>query len=107
MVGESGEAVVLRPAEAVVGEHAAPLRGAAEYDRKSRKWKRCDLVAAGEVWGRWGDANGKSMPTERPGRQPFGFAFELAAGRSPTDRIPPGGNGRYVSAKTGYFPADE
>ncbi len=44
------------------------------------------------------------MVVERPGRAPFGFALELATGDSPTDRIPPGGNGRYVE-RTGYFSA--
>ena len=78
------------------------LEGRVVYDRKAETFTRFDLVAPGEVWGRWGDANGKSMYVERPGRQPFGFAFELADGRSPTDRIPPGGNGRYVE-KHGYF----
>ena len=47
------------------------------------------------------------MYVERPGRTPFGFAFELATGDSPTDRIPPGGNGRYVTERTGYFAAAE
>lgn len=79
-----------------------PLRGCLEYDRARQAFVRFDVVAAGDVWGRWGDANGKSLPVERPGRAPFGFAFELA-GDSPTDRIPPGGNGRTVAGSTGYF----
>ena len=79
-----------------------PLYGRLEYDRAKNAFTRFDIVAPGHVWGRWGDANGKSMYVERPGRQPFGFAFELATGDSPTDRIPPGGNGRYVE-NTGYF----
>lgn len=79
------------------------LHGIVNYDRESRSFTRFDLVAPGEIWGRWGDANGKSMFVERPGRSPFGFAFELATGDSPTDRIPPGGNGRYVE-RSGYFP---
>jgi len=29
----------------------------------------------------------------------------LATGDSPSDRIPPGGNGSYVSERTGYFAA--
>ena len=81
---------------------ATPLYGRLEYDRQQKRFTRFDLVAPGEVWGRWGDANGKSMYVERPGRNPFGFAFELAAGNSPSNRIPPGGNGRYVES-TGYF----
>jgi hypothetical protein len=84
-----------------------PLYGRLVYDRTKRVFTRFDIVAPGHVWGRWGDANGKSMYVERPGRSPFGFAFELATGESPSDRIPPGGNGRYVTASTGYFPATE
>lgn len=82
---------------------ATRLHGRLEYDRTKKAFTRFDIVAPGEVWGRWGDANGKSMYVERPGRNPFGFAFELATGDSPTDRIPPGGNGKYVSENTGYF----
>ncbi|HYE97996.1 MAG TPA: hypothetical protein VEJ18_03750 [Planctomycetota bacterium] len=80
------------------------LEGRLVYDREKRIFERFDLVAPGHVWGRWGDANGKSMVVERPGRAPFGFSFELA-GDSPTDRLPPGGNGRTVSEATGYFGA--
>ena len=83
--------------------YAAPLVGRLEFDRGAKQLTRFDLVAAGDVWGRWGDANGKSMVVERPLREPFGFAIELATGDSPSDRIPPGGNGRTVSEKTGYF----
>lgn len=79
-----------------------PLYGRVDYNRTKKAFTRFDIVAPGHVWGRWGDANGKSMYVERPGRNPFGFAFELAMGDSPTDRIPPGGNGRYVE-RTGYF----
>lgn len=81
----------------------SPLHGRLEYDRRAQTFTRFDIVAPGSVWGRWGDANGKSMYVERPGRNPFGFALELATGDSPTNRIPPGGNGRYVSNRTGYF----
>lgn len=73
------------------------------YDRQQNRFARFDLLAPGEIWGRWGDANGKSMYVERPGKTPFGFALELATGDSPTDRIPPGGNGRYISQQSGYF----
>ena len=81
---------------------ATPLDGRLEYDQKKKAFTRFDIVAHGDTWGRWGDANGKSMYVERPGRSPFGFALELATGNSPTDRIPPGGNGRYVTDR-GYF----
>lgn len=83
--------------------YATPLFGRLEYDRAKQAFTRFDVAAPGEVWGRWGDANGKSMYVERPGREPFGFALELADGKSPTDRIPPGGNGRAVADRTGYF----
>lgn len=82
-----------------------PLHGRLRFDHSSNSFSRFDLVAPGYVWGRWGDANGKSLYVERPGRAPFGFALELATGDSPTDRIPPGGNGHYVSRAHGYFRA--
>lgn len=82
--------------------YSAPVDGRLEFDRRKGEFKRFDIIASGHVWGRWGDANGKSMYVERPGKVPFGFAFELA-GDSPTERIPPGGNGRYVSDRHGYF----
>jgi hypothetical protein len=83
--------------------YAAPLHGVLEYDRTKQSIVRFDLIALGEVWGRWGDANGKSLFAERPGSTPFGFAFELARGDTPTERIPPGGNPTYIGPKTGYF----
>jgi len=64
---------------------------------------RFDLIALGEVWGRWGDANGKSLFVARPGSTPFGFALELAKGDSSAERIPPGGNPAYISPRSGYF----
>jgi hypothetical protein len=82
--------------------YEAPLHGIVEFDRRQDRITRFDLVALGDVWGRWGDANGKSQTVERPGRNPVPIAFELASGASPTERIPPGGNGSYVE-KTGYF----
>jgi hypothetical protein len=81
----------------------APLHGVAEFDRTTSRFVRFDLIALGEVWGRWGDANGKSLFVERPGSTPFGFALELAKGDSPTERIPPGGNPAYISPRSGYF----
>jgi hypothetical protein len=81
----------------------APLHGLVEYDRAKKVFVRFDVVALGEVWGRWGDANGKSLFAERPGSTPFGFALELANGNSPTERIPPGGNPTYIGPKSGYF----
>jgi hypothetical protein len=81
----------------------APLNGVLEYDRSKQAFVRFDVIALGDVWGRWGDANGKSLFAERPGSTPFGFAFELANGASPTERIPPGGNPNYIGPRSGYF----
>ena len=86
---------------------ASSLYGRLTYDREKQVFTQFDLVVPGQVWGRWGDANGRSMYVERPGRSPFGFALELATGNSPTNRLPPGGNGRYVSESTGYFSVDQ
>jgi hypothetical protein len=83
--------------------YEAPLHGFLEYDRKGGVFTRFDLVALGDVWGRWGDANGKSMAVERPGRSPVLVAVELATGDSPTNRIPPGGTDHYM--RVGYFAA--
>jgi hypothetical protein len=81
---------------------ATPLHGVLEYDRARKVFVRFDVAAPGEVWGRWGDANNNSMTIERPGRSPIGFAFELARGGSPTDRLPPAGNGGRA-LRNGYF----
>jgi hypothetical protein len=80
------------------------LHGVVEFDRQKKIITRFDVVAPGEVWGRSGDANGKSPFAEWPRSTPFGFAFELALGDSPTERIPPGGNSAQVSEQSGYFP---
>jgi hypothetical protein len=82
---------------------SSPIHGVLEYDRKKEAFVRFDVVAPGDVWGRWGDANGQSLVIERPGRSPIGFAFELTAGGSPTDRLPPGGHGGRA-LQAGYFP---
>lgn len=82
--------------------YATPIHGILDYDRTKKAFVRFDIVAPGDVWGRWGDANGKSQIVERPGRSPVGFAFELATGDSPTDRLPPGGNG-VRAVRSGYF----
>jgi len=83
--------------------YEAPLHGIVEFDRAKDRFTRFDMIALGDVWGRWGDANNKSQTVERPGRTPILIAFELAQGDSPTLRIPPGGNGSYVGPKSGYF----
>lgn len=82
--------------------YAAAMHGFLEYDRKSKQFVRFDTLALGDVWGRWGDANGKSLFAERPGQSPFVFVFELANGNTATNRLPPGGNG-LRSIEHGYF----
>jgi hypothetical protein len=82
--------------------YAAPIHGILEYDRPKKAFVRFDVVAPGDVWGRWGDANGNSQTVERPGRTPIGFAFELAQGDSPTNRLPPAGHGGRA-LRAGYF----
>jgi hypothetical protein len=82
--------------------YAAPIHGILEYDRVKKALVRFDVVAPGDVWGRWGDANGNSQTVERAGRTPIGFAFELAQGDSPTNRLPPAGHGGRA-LRAGYF----
>ena len=84
--------------------YAAPIHGVLEYDRAKQAFVRFDVVAPGDVWGRWGDANGNSQTVERAGRTPVSFAFELARGDSPTDRLPPAGHGGRA-LRAGYFEA--
>src|SRR5262249_38302777 len=48
--------------------YATPLHGILDYDRTRQAFVRFDIVAPGDVWGRWGDANGNSQSVERPGR---------------------------------------
>jgi hypothetical protein len=84
--------------------YAAPIHGLLEYDRGKKAFVRFDVVAPGDVWGRWGDATGNSQTVERPGRTPIGFAFELTGGSSPTNRLPPAGHGGRT-LRAGYFGA--
>lgn len=82
--------------------YETPIHGILEYDRTKKAFVRFDIVAPGDVWGRWGDANNNSMTIERARRSPIGFAFELAKGDTPTDRIPPAGHGGRA-LRAGYF----
>jgi hypothetical protein len=85
--------------------YEAPIYGFLEYDCKRALFTRFDLIALGDVWGRWGDANNNSMAVERPARNPVLIAFELATGDSPTNRIPPGGWDHFFDL--GYFGAQD
>ena len=62
----------------------AALLGYVRYDRAKDRVDRFDLVALGEHWG-----EGTFTRGARPGRQPFGIAFELADGKKPGDTVPP------------------
>jgi hypothetical protein len=71
------------PARAERGYDAA-LLGYVRYDRKSKRIDRFDVVALGDHWGQ-----GTYTRGARPGRTPFGVAFELASGNKPGDTVPP------------------
>lgn len=60
------------------------LLGFIVYDKKQRRLTQFDLVAVGNQWG-----SGRYTRGARPGRTPFGVAFELASGESPAERIAP------------------
>lgn len=62
----------------------AALLGYVRYDRAADRIDRFDLVALGEHWG-----EGHFTRGARPGRAPFGVAFELARGDKPGDAVPP------------------
>jgi hypothetical protein len=53
-----------------------PLEGILEYDRVADRFTRMDILALGQVWGRWGNANGKLC---HPSAREHGVAlFRLA-----------------------------
>jgi len=62
-----------------------------EYDRKDQVIMKRSGGALGDSWGRVGDANGKSVSIERPGRNPLGFAIELVVEPAPVDCLVPMG----------------
>jgi hypothetical protein len=71
------------PAKAARG-YDARLLGYLRYDTNNQAIDRFDIVAVGDHWG-----EGTYTRGARPGRKPFGVAFELARGDSPADRIAP------------------
>ena len=83
--------------------YQADLAGWLEYDASRKAFTRFDVIALGDVWGTWPDANGKSQVIERPGRNPMAFTFELADSASSHNRFPPGGNALYLQPVYGYF----
>ncbi|MEX2185420.1 MAG: hypothetical protein WD875_01445 [Pirellulales bacterium] len=62
----------------------ARLLGHIEIDRAKPAVKRFDIVALGNHWGDSTYTRGA-----RPGRTPFGIAFELADGKQAADAVPP------------------
>jgi hypothetical protein len=72
--------------------------GFLEYDRRRQVFKRFDIVAVGDHFGRLGICDSAS----RPGCQPLGIAFELVTNDAPADRIPPG---RTIPARNYFDPA--
>lgn len=90
--------------ESKKGTHGfeAQVRGVLEADLASRKFTRCDIVAIGDCWG--GDWEGGRFA--RPGRAPLGVAFELAAGKSAAERVPPKGQGFRRELAQRYFNAE-
>jgi hypothetical protein len=60
------------------------LLGTIHYDAVKKAIDRFDVVAYGEHWG-----EGHFTLNPRPGRTPLGVAFELAAGDTAADRVPP------------------
>jgi hypothetical protein len=99
---EYDEAKATTPNGPLTFGFATPIHGILEYDRGKKGFVRFDILAPGDVWGRWGDANGNSQTIERAGRSPIGFAFELTTGESPSNRIPPAGHGGRA-LRAGYF----
>ena len=75
----------------------AALLGYVGYDRKAGRIDRLDMVALGEHWGESHFTRGA-----RPGRTPFGVAFELAKGDAPGDLVPP----QAAREAPAYFKAD-
>ena len=60
------------------------LLGYIAYGAKSDRIHRFAVVSLGEHWG-----ESRLTPGARPGRTPFGVAFELATGKEPGDTVPP------------------
>ncbi len=71
------------------------LKGHLEYDRHRKTFRRFDVVALGDYWGK------NPIYNRGPSnRSPLGIVFELTDGRTPADRIPPQGmrdRGEYMA----------
>ncbi len=81
-----GEVLLSTDAEAEKAKRGydARLLGHIELDRAKPAVQRFDIVALGDHWGESTYTRGA-----RPGRTPFGIAFELADGKQAADAVPP------------------
>ena len=73
------------------------LDGQIHYEPAKGKVTKFNVVAVGEHWG-----SGRYTGGARPGRNPFGVAFELADPSRDADRVPPQG----IREGRGYYDAD-
>ncbi|MBL8793886.1 MAG: RNA polymerase sigma factor [Planctomycetia bacterium] len=81
-----------RPVEEHELGYEAQVHGFLTYDRARQGFTRFDVTALGDVYGKLEGLNG--LLGARPGRQPLGFAFELATSDKPADRTVPTGRER-------------
>jgi hypothetical protein len=81
-----GAAVIATHADASKADRGYDVRlmGYIHFDTANDALDRFELVAVGDHWG-----DGTYTRGARPGRTPLGVAFELASGKSPSDRVPP------------------
>jgi hypothetical protein len=81
-----GAALLATEAELAKAKRGYDVRllGFLIYNIAKRTIERFDMLALGDHWG-----SGNYTRGARPGRTPLGIAFELAAGNSQADRVPP------------------
>jgi hypothetical protein len=73
------------------------LYGEIRYEPGERKITKFNVVALGDYWGEGAFTGGA-----RPGRNPFGVAFELADPTRPANRVPP----QAIREGRGYYDAE-
>ncbi len=78
--------------------YAGVMEGRLQYEAKSNKITRFDLLAIGDHWG-----EGRYTPGARPGKHPLGIAFTLGDPGKPQDRVPPQG----IRWEQGYYEAEK
>lgn len=80
------------------------LYGYLDYDKQADAFTRFDMLALGETYGGF-EAGLGHFGYSRPGRAPYGVAFELVGDNSPAERhVPPRGAGATFTYE-GYFGA--